>query len=219
MHKILVIDDQEENVYMLKERLENEGYEISTAYNGKTGIEKTVNEKPDLVLLDVMMPEMSGLEVCRYLVKNPATSSIPIILVTAKVSAEDTREGLQAGAIDYIKKPINKIELLARVKSALKLRDYQKKILEVEKLEMFSATVVTANHKIKQPLTLIKLALAALKREAAKEPISRETIEKKLVYIETAVNEITAILNQFNTIEKPFLSNYVRDIKMVDLPE
>jgi two-component system cell cycle response regulator len=218
MYKVLVIDDQPENVYMLQDRLETEGFEVITAYDGMTGIQKTIDEIPDLILLDVMMPEMSGLEVCTRLVNDPITSSIPIILVTAKTTAEDTKEGLQAGAFDYVKKPVDKVELLARINSALKLRDLNKKLLEAEKLTTFGATVVTANHKIKQPLTMIKLAFASIIRELKKDSIDRELIEKKAMYIESAANEITEILNQLNSIENPTLTNYVGDIKMIDTP-
>ena len=123
MKRILVIDDLPENVFMLQDRLEHEGYEVLTAYDGQSGIDKAINELPDLILLDVMMPDITGIEVCKTLVNNPLTKSIPIILVTAKSGAEDTKEGLEAGAFDYIKKPFNRIELMARVNSALKLSD------------------------------------------------------------------------------------------------
>jgi DNA-binding response OmpR family regulator len=111
MKRILVIDDLPENVFMLQDRLEHEGYEVLTAYDGSTGIEKAVLELPDLILLDVMMPDITGIEVCKTLVENSKTKNIPIILVTAKSGAEDTKEGLEAGAFDYIKKPFNRIEL------------------------------------------------------------------------------------------------------------
>jgi DNA-binding response OmpR family regulator len=216
VEKILVIDDLPENVFLLQDRLESEGYEILTAYDGKTGINKAINELPDLILLDVMMPEMNGIEVCKTLVSNPSTVNIPIILVTAKAGAEDTKEGLEAGAFDYIKKPFNKVELLARVNSALKLSGAQKKYLEAEQKNTFSATVVTANHKIKQPLTLMSLSSAALKREINKDVISKEAILKRVNYIDTAIKEISDVLNQLNAIKKPIFSDYVKDIKMVD---
>lgn len=216
MKKILVIDDLPENVFLLQDRLENEGYEILTAYDGKTGINKAISELPDLILLDVMMPEMNGIEVCKTLVSNPSTVHIPIILVTAKAGAEDTKEGLEAGAFDYIKKPFNKVELLARVNSALKLSEAQKKYLEAEQKNTFSATVVTANHKIKQPLTLMSLSSAALKREINKNVISKEAIIKRINYIDTAIKEISDVLNQLNSIKMPVFSDYVKDIRMVD---
>jgi two-component system, sensor histidine kinase and response regulator len=214
--RILVIDDLPENVFLLQDRLESEGYEIITAYDGKTGINKAISELPDLILLDVMMPEMNGIEVCKTLVSNPSTSNIPIILVTAKAGADDTKEGLEAGAFDYVKKPFNKVELLARVNSALKLSEAQKKYLEAEQKNTFSATVVTANHKIKQPLTLMSLSSAALKREINKDVISKEALLKRVNYIDTAIKEISNVLNQLNAIKKPIFSDYVKDIKMID---
>lgn len=219
MKKILVIDDLPENVFMLQDRLEHEGYEVITAYNGSTGIEKALSELPDLILLDVMMPDITGIEVCRRLVNDPTTKDIPIILVTAKSGADDTKEGLEAGAFDYIKKPFNRIELLARVKSALKLSEAHKLLLEAEKRDTFMATVVTANHKIKQPLTLLSLSSAAIKRELEKDEISRDLILKRMNYIDIAIKEITDILNQLNEIRMPILSRYTSNIKMVKLDE
>ena len=85
MKKILVIDDLPENVFMLQDRLLQEGYEVSTAYGGNDGLEKAYSTKPDLILLDVMMPDMNGFEVCKTLIHNDRTKHIPIILVTGKI--------------------------------------------------------------------------------------------------------------------------------------
>lgn len=219
MKKILVIDDLPENVFMLQDRLEHEGYEVLTAYDGKSGIEKAKGDLPDLILLDVMMPDISGFDVCKDLVSDEKTSGIPIILVTAKTGAEDTKEGLDAGAFDYIKKPFNKIELLARVKSALKLSEANKLLLEVEKRNTFLATVVTANHKIKQPLTLLSLSSAAIKRELKKEETNKEALFGKVKYIDIAVKEITDVLDHLNTIKDPVLSDYTKNIKMIKVEE
>ena len=215
MKRILVVDDLPENVLMLQDRLEHEGYKVLTAYNGKSGIEKAQNELPDLILLDVMMPDINGFEVCKTLVSDSRTSDIPIILVTAKTDPEDIKEGLDAGAYDYMKKPINKIELLARVKSELKLADAKKLLLEVEKRNTFIATVVTANHKIKQPLTLISLSSAAIKRELKKDEISKDTVLGKIKYIDLAITEITDVLDQLNKIKEPVLSDYTKTVKMI----
>ena len=200
---------------MLQDRLEHAGFLVITAYDGKSGIEKAIKELPDLILLDVMMPDITGIEVCKTLVSNETTQGIPIILVTAKSDAEDTKEGLEAGAFDYIKKPFNRVELLARVHSALKLSDANKLLLDAEKKNTFVATVVTANHKIKQPLTLLSLSSAALKRELSKEVISKEAILNRINYIDIAIKEINDVLNQLNAIKDPVLSNYTQDIKMI----
>jgi DNA-binding response OmpR family regulator len=219
MKTILVIDDLPENVFMLQDRLENEGYNILTAYDGKSGIEKVRSELPDLILLDIMMPGITGIEVCKILVNDDRTKHIPIILVTAKAGAEDTKEGLEAGAFDYIKKPFNRVELLARVQSALKLSEANSLLLEAEKKSTFVATVVTANHKIKQPLTLLTLSSAAIKRELKKEEISKDSILNRLKYVDTAVKEITDVLNQLNSIKEPVMAQYTRNIKMIKVDE
>jgi DNA-binding response OmpR family regulator len=219
MKTILVIDDLPENVFMLQDRLENEGYNILTAYDGKSGIEKARSDKPNLILLDIMMPGITGIEVCKILVNDDKTKHIPIILVTAKAGAEDTREGLEAGAFDYIKKPFNRVELLARVQSALKLSEANSLLLEAEKKSTFVATVVTANHKIKQPLTLLSLSSAAIKRELNKEVISKELILNRLKYVDTAVKEITDVLNQLNSIKEPVMAQYTKNIKMIKVDE
>jgi len=219
MKTILVIDDLPENVFMLQDRLENEGYNILTAYDGKSGIEKARSDMPNLILLDIMMPGITGIEVCKILVNDDKTKHIPIILVTAKAGAEDTREGLEAGAFDYIKKPFNRVELLARVQSALKLSEANSLLLEAEKKSTFVATVVTANHKIKQPLTLLSLSSAAIKRELNKEVISKESILNRLKYVDTAVKEITDVLNQLNSIKEPVMAQYTKNIKMIKVDE
>lgn len=216
-HKILVVDDSKDNVIVLRERLENEGYNIITAYSGKEAIEKSQIENLDLILLDVMMPEMSGFEACLKISSNEKTSDIPIILLTALVEPKDIKEGFQSGAFDYIKKPFNKIELIARINSALRFRETTKIILEIEKINTFAATVVTTNHEIKQPLTLINLSLAALKREVGKEELSKPAIEKRIWIIENAAKDILKFLEAYSAIKKPVLTDYLNNLKMVDL--
>jgi len=219
MKRILVIDDLPENVFMLQDRLEHEGYEVLTAYDGYSGIQKAQAELPDLILLDIMMPDINGIEVCKTLVQDTNTSDIPIILVTAKTGAEDTKDGLDAGAFDYIKKPFNKIELLARVRSALKVSEASKLLLEAGRKSTFFATVVTANHKIKQPLTLLTLSSAAIKRELKKDDISKEALRNRIKYIDIAVKDITNVLEQLNSIKDPVLSDYTKNIKMIKVEE
>lgn len=215
MKKILVIDDLPENVFILQDRLIQEGYEVITAYDGNGGIDKAYSTLPDLILLDVMMPDISGFEVCKTLVNDEKTKHIPIILVTAKAGAEDTKEGLEAGAFDYIKKPFNRVELMARVKSALKLSDANQQILKIEKRTTYIATIITANHKIKQPLTLLSLSSAAIKKELEKDEVSRESILNRVKYIDAAIKDISDVLNKLNSITNPELSDYAKDVKMI----
>src|SRR3984885_10919983 len=115
MAKILIVEDEPNMVSGLRDNFEFEGYTVITAPDGVTGLERALKESPDLVLLDVMMPRMSGLDVCRQLkAKRP---SIPIIMLTARGQEVDKIVGLELGADDYVTKPFSIRELLARVKA------------------------------------------------------------------------------------------------------
>jgi len=217
MKKILVVDDQKDNVFVLQERLSREGFEVLAAYDGPTCLTIAQEENPDLVLLDVMMPGMSGFEVCRKLTSSEDTKLIPVVLLTALTEAEDLKEGFEAGAFDYIKKPFNRVELIARIKSALSFRESQKVMLEIEKVQTYAATVITANHEIKQPLTLINLSTAAINRELRKDELSKDVVQKRVTFIEEATKEIISVLQKLSSIKVPVLTNWVNDLKVVDL--
>ncbi len=121
--KILVVDDEKDIVEMLKYNLEKEGYSVISALNGIRALEQARENKPDLILLDIMMPEMDGWEVCKQLMKDERTSTIPVIFLTAKGSEVDEVVGLELGADDYIIKPISIRKLIARVKTALRRKE------------------------------------------------------------------------------------------------
>ena len=116
--KILIIEDEEDLVKGLKINLVDEGYEVDYALNGKEGLEKAMKEKPDLILLDIMLPGMNGLDICKELRQNKM--DIPILMLTAKGEEIDKVIGLEIGADDYISKPFSIRELLARVKAHLR---------------------------------------------------------------------------------------------------
>ena len=217
MKKILIIDDSPDSVFLLQDRLEREGFEIAKAYNGEMGIQKAVGEKPDLILLDVMMPDISGYDVCKALSSKEETKLIPIILLTALTEADNLQQGLLSGAFDYIKKPFNRTELIARINSALRFSDTNKMLIELEKIKTFAATVVTANHEIKQPLTLINLSTAAIRREFSKTNYSSENILKRIEFIENASRDIISVLDKLGSIKKPVITPYVNDLNIIDL--
>lgn len=123
--RILVVDDHPDNVEIIDARLSSRGYLIETASNGQEALEKVHANPPHLILLDVMMPLMDGFEVSRRIKRDPSLPFVPIILVTARGETEDKVEGLDAGADDYLTKPVNFPELEARVRSMLRIKKLQ----------------------------------------------------------------------------------------------
>jgi adenylate cyclase len=121
---ILVVDDTAANRKLLVDLLETQGYATATAADGEEGLAKISSLKPDLVLLDVLMPGMSGYEVCKHIRANPDNGILPVVMVTSLDPAQERIKGLQAGADDFLSKPINRPELLARVKSLLRIKSF-----------------------------------------------------------------------------------------------
>jgi two-component system, OmpR family, alkaline phosphatase synthesis response regulator PhoP len=114
--KILVCDDERHIVRLIQVNLERQGWQVVTAYDGKEGLEKIQSEKPDLCVLDVMMPYMDGFEVLKALRREPETESLPVIMLTAKAQDKDVFEGYHYGADMYLTKPFNPMELVSFVK-------------------------------------------------------------------------------------------------------
>jgi len=119
---ILVVDDNQQNLELIQAYLDDFECETLAAHDGIEALEMIAQRQPDLVLLDVMMPKMSGFEVCRRLKSNPETQTIPIIMVTALNEFGDIERGIDSGTDDFVSKPVNRLELLTRVRTMLKLK-------------------------------------------------------------------------------------------------
>jgi DNA-binding response OmpR family regulator len=120
--KILIVDDEPFNVDYLEQELADLGYATVSARNGREALEKVAVEAPDLILLDVMMPLMDGFTVCRMLKGDDATRLIPIVIMTALDGIDERIKGIEAGADDFLTKPVNQRELLARIQTTLRLK-------------------------------------------------------------------------------------------------
>lgn len=119
---ILIVDDEEDIIELIKYNLKNEGYDILTAFTGEQAIKIARQSRPDLIVLDLMLPGIDGLEVTRYLKNNDQTKDLPIVMLTAKGEESDIVTGLELGANDYISKPFSPKELLARIRAILRRR-------------------------------------------------------------------------------------------------
>ena len=148
--KILAVDDEERNLRLLEALLEPRGYQISQAKDGDEALEQVHREPPDLVLLDVMMPKTDGFEVCRQMKQNPASANIPVIFITSRTDTDSIVEGFESGGIDYITKPFNKAELLARITTHIALKRSQ------ENLEKRTEELAEKNTHLEEALAQVK---------------------------------------------------------------
>lgn len=158
--KILVVDDNNINVLLTVSILEKAGFKAISANSGVEALEALQTHEPSLILLDVKMPHMSGLELCRLLKKDIQWKDIPIIFLTGNTLAEDTVEGLEAGGVDYITKPFNKNVLIARVKNHLELSRSRKMILDMAKTRDQLYSIIA--HDIRSPLSGIQQIIDVL---------------------------------------------------------
>lgn len=129
--KILVVDDSKTTCLFIKSILESYNHEIEFASHGLDALAKIAQSVPDLVIMDVVMPEMDGYETCKFITSNPDTSHIPVVILTCLDKTDDLVKAFSAGAMDFIRKPPNELELIARVNSALRIKQYQDKLNEM----------------------------------------------------------------------------------------
>jgi len=191
--KILVVDDNADNVELLAKRLKALGYRTCEAYDGEEALLRVAEEEPDLVILDVMMPKLDGFEVCQRLKSDERTRSIPVIMLTAKREVPDKIRGLDTGADDYVTKPFNPQELMARVRSLLNLRTLHEKRVTEEKLGALGQMAEGVAHEVRNPMVTIGgFARRIRDRLPDGDPLREyaEHIIKEVERLETMVEEI-----------------------------
>ena len=153
--RILVVDDEPDAIELIRFNLKASGYEVLTAEDGEEALAKARKFSPNMILLDVMLPEIDGLEVCKILRRDPATASLPIIMLTAKASEIDRVLGLEFGADDYVTKPFSPRELMLRVRNLLKRKESSKE--EVERFQVRDIELDVSKYEVKimgQPIDL-----------------------------------------------------------------
>lgn len=176
---VLIVDDVPRNVQLLGSILAQEGYEVLSATSGSMALERLSARLPDLVLLDLMMPGMDGLEVCRRIKQDPKTLDLPVIFLTAANESELAAKALKEGAVDFINKPFNTSELLARVRTHVDLkqtRDELRRIIR-QKNELMSAVA----HDLKNPVSAVRFSAHLLRNEGLRAPDPRAELVDSII--------------------------------------
>lgn len=225
-YKILIVDDVMSNVLLLKVLLTNEKFAIATASNGRQALEQVEKENPDLVLLDVMMPDMSGFEVAQHLKSNPNTADIPIIFLTALNSTADIVKGFQVGANDFISKPFNKEELIIRVTHQISLVAAKRLILS--KTEELQRTIAGRDklysviaHDLRSPMGSIKMVLNMLILNLPSEKIGAEMYELLTMANQTTEDVFSLLDNLLKWIKSQIgkLNVVYQDVDLVEVTD
>jgi len=225
---LLIVDDEERNIRLLKALLAPQNYNLREAINGEEALQRIAEELPDMVLLDVMMPKINGFEVCRRLKQDEKTKTIPVILVTALSEKQHRVQALEAGADDFISKPVDQTELTVRVKSLLRIKSYQDEIsdklreiaaknarlLELEKVRDGLSHMIV--HDLRNPLTAIStyLQLSSMDSENLSEP-QRERVDRCLFFCQ----ELERMIQNLLDISKMEEGKMQLNREAVDLPE
>jgi len=221
---ILIVDDIKENIDILVALLQE--YDLLTAIDAKTALDLVKCEDIDLILLDIMMPIMDGFEVCKIIKSNPRTANIPIIFITARDNLEDVTKGFKYGAVDYITKPFKVEELVSRVNTHLKLRDYEKNLekivaIEIEKNTLHQQMIsqqskqaalgellMNIAHQWKQPLSSLSTINIAQKIKIENNTtISKDEILSKIEQSEKLINFMSDTVTTFRDFYQPSLTN------------
>ncbi|MDP2157928.1 MAG: response regulator [Nitrospirota bacterium] len=159
--KILIVDDEEKNLKLMGIILQSYGYDFQTASNGLEALEKTKEYSPDMIFLDIMMPEMDGYETCRRLREDPATKFIPVVMVTALGDQEARNKGLEAGANDFLTKPVDKTEIAIRAKNLLRVKEFEDHLKQHN--ELLEAAVDKRTSQLKMALQELSASNTQLK--------------------------------------------------------
>jgi DNA-binding response OmpR family regulator len=214
--RILIVEDDEALAYAEQAILEEAGYEVLYVADGVAAVELLSRESVDLVLLDVSMPNMDGYQVCRWVRQNPNTARLNILMVTARGSVEEMVAGFDAGADDYLSKPFEVPEFLARVKAQLRLRELQERLIALEKSATIGQMVITLSHEINNPLTSV-LWHAGLVQDRLREQPMDESVLTSLKAIEEEARRIEKVINQLRSMEEPVVTEYLPGIEMIDI--
>lgn len=211
---VFVVDDSPVTTKVISRMLKkNSDYYSVKIWDGPECIKKAKEVKPDLILLDIQMPGMNGIEVCKVLRKDEQTHDIPVIFVTANTDNETLKEAFESGGTDYVRKPVNKIELLARIKSVLIQKKLEKRLMEKEKLNGVLEMAGGICHDLNQPMQVVSGYSELLLMDMGKENLAYPYIKM----IKEQIDEMGSITRKLMRITKYETKDYTEGSIIIDI--
>lgn len=211
--KILVVEDERDTRFILEKLLTKNNFEVLTANNGQEALVALETFEPKVILADWTMPIMDGLELCNQIKNNEKFKIIYYIILTARTSLRDRVTGLDVGADDFLMKPIENQELIARIKSGIRIFNLQRELKAIEHSKAIIELACTIGHKINNPLSSLKLALNDLKENISDK--GSEQTDEDFQIIQQAIERIQTFVQQLTRLENPEIINYTDQSKMI----
>jgi len=213
--KILIVEDEADTRFILSKLLSKDNYEVATVSNGVEALEKLQEYKPKVIIADWTMPQMDGLELCDILKQNEKYKSIYYIMLTARSAVKDRVKGLDVGADDFLLKPTENQELLARIRSGVRIYNLQTELKHSEREKALLQMAATIGHNLNNPLGSLKLFIADLKSELLEN--KHVNYEEDFKLIEESIKRICDLANDLSKLKDPTIENYTSDTKMIKL--
>jgi sigma-B regulation protein RsbU (phosphoserine phosphatase) len=213
--KILVVEDERDTRFILEKLLTKNNFEVMTANNGQEALKMLETYTPKVILADWTMPIMDGLELCNQIKSNEKNKIIYFIILTARTSLRDRVTGLDLGADDFLMKPIENQELVARIKSGIRIFNLQRELKTIEHSKAVIELACTIGHKINNPLSSLKIAMNNLIEIASQNP--SQNTEEDTQIMQQSIERIQTFVQQLTRLENPEIINYADDSKMIKL--
>jgi sigma-B regulation protein RsbU (phosphoserine phosphatase) len=215
MNKVLIVEDEKDTLFILNKLLTKNDYEVFTSTNGQEALEVLNKEVPDVIIADWTMPVMDGLELCNLIKKNEKFKLIYFIILTARASLKDRVTGLDVGADDFLVKPVQNQELLARIRSGIRIHNLQNELKNIEHDKAIVEMACTIGHKINNPLSSLLMTIKNIEDELKFD--GKKSFEEDFQVINQSIDRIKVLANDLAHLKNPEIIDYSNDSKMIKL--
>ncbi|MBL1212567.1 MAG: response regulator [Ignavibacteriae bacterium] len=213
--RVLVVEDEPETRYILDRLLTKNNFDVITAENGEEALEKIKTKPPKVIIADWTMPVMDGIELCKIIKQNDQYKSVYYIILTARVLIEDRVKGLDIGADDFLTKPVENEELLARIRAGVRIFNLQNELKKVEHTKALIEMACTIGHQINNPLSSLMMSLQNIEDEI--DITNNENVKYDLEVIQKSAVKIKKLTADLTQLQNPEVIDYTSDNKMIKL--